>query len=174
MTTHPKTLSKPLVLIGNSCKFRMPSNTLFNGALFSFDNYAGKHLAEMFMKYLVIGFNPIQSVGFDSIGPRLITQVLRNLCQTGSLDEIIKKGNCQGFHPLDNKFCYEIPYEEWPKLMNQTFADEVMRRVDKSLAVHFWNFASKRVAANVRENSAYIQLARQFCPKVLKTFQDFL
>lgn len=142
-----------------------------NGAILNFSHDEnGRRLAEMFMEDLIKNFN---GAIWGSNGPLLVTRVLKNLCKTNVTKEIIAKGNCEGFHVLPNKSCYPITGLSWAKFFNETLSKYVMQKVEEALVVHFWNNLSKHTQLSVNSSAAYVQLAKQFCPKVISSCGDF-
>lgn len=135
-----------------------------NGAILNLDSKVGRTLAGILIDNLVENFS---GESFVRNGPQLLTRVAKNLCKTNSMDEIIKKKTCNGFNYFNSSSCYEIKYNEWSKLMEAKYSDEVMQRVNDSIVVHFWNHVTKTVQLSVSSPAAYIKLAKQFCPKVI-------
>jgi lactosylceramide 4-alpha-galactosyltransferase len=138
-----------------------------NGAVLNLNGTVGRTMAEKFIKNLVQNFN---GSDWGSNGPKLITRVLHEVCQTNSTSEMVKMKECGGFHVLQNTLCYPISGNSWLKLLNESFAEESMKRItdSDSIVVHFWNNLSKHTELPVTSNSAYVQLAKQHCPKVMK------
>lgn len=142
-----------------------------NGAIIGFNSQKdGKTLARMFLANLTQRFD---GQFFPANGPVLITRVVKGLCGTNDLKKIIEMKSCQGFHSLNNSLCYEISYPEWKKLMEENFTEEVLRRVENSVAVHFWNHVSRSVTLKSDSRAAYTMLGRQFCPKVMESCGEF-
>lgn len=142
-----------------------------NNAFLRFSNQKDGHeLAELFITNFVLRFN---GAIFPWNGPKLITRVVKDICGTNDVQNVIDKNSCQGFFTLDSPFCYEISYSEWNKLMEENFTEEVLQRVEQSITVHFWNHVTRDVKLSPSSKAPYIMLARQFCPKVLKSCGEF-
>lgn len=147
------------------------ANTL-NGAVVNFDvhkNNSGE-LAERFIENMIEKFNG--SV-WGSNGPLLFTRVLTQLCHTKNTLEMVKIGNCQGFHVLPRQYCYPVPGVSWEKFFDESQTKDVMTQVKNSLVVHFWNNLSKKTHLRADSSAAYTQLARKFCPKVIESCGEF-
>lgn len=146
------------------------SDIYVDGAILNFDTKEGRNLTEVFIRNLLQHYDPKDYCGN---GPTLITRVLKELCKADDLTEMTKMSDCHGFHVLDRKICYAIIANDWKRLWATNTADEVMSEVEESLVVHFWNSRSKKKKISVDSSAPYIQLARQFCPKVLETVKEF-
>jgi lactosylceramide 4-alpha-galactosyltransferase len=80
---------------------------------------------------------------------------------------MLEKKTCQGFHVLPIEMCYAITGMQFPKLMEDESANTSMAAVENSLVVHFWNHVSRSWKLQKNQTAAYVQLAHQFCPKVM-------
>ncbi|KAK9496358.1 hypothetical protein O3M35_013340 [Rhynocoris fuscipes] len=67
---------------------------------------------------------------------------------------------------------YPIFYPNWKYFFKPEHTDFVMKRLNNTIAVHFWNFLSKSEKIKIGENSTYEILARQYCPDILKSAGD--
>lgn len=141
-----------------------------NGAILSFDQMKGKHLSSLFMEALVKNFD---GENFASNGPVMITDVLKGLCAVENVTQMVMKSDCNGFHVLPSDNCYSVPYNWWEDLMTEDNADQVMSRINDSIVVHFWNNLSHGKLVSVTSQAPYAQLARKFCPKVIKNVAEF-
>lgn len=146
------------------------ANTV-NGAILNFSHSEnGQALAEKFMLELVHNFN---GTVWGSNGPLLLTRVLKKLCGTSRVTEMIAKQSCDGFHVLPKALCYPITGVSWAKFFNETLAERAMKTVDDAIVVHFWNNLSKKTQLPVNSTAAYAQLARIYCPKVFESCGDY-
>jgi lactosylceramide 4-alpha-galactosyltransferase len=144
---------------------------IVNGAVMNFVNTkAGRVLVEEFMTDLAINFN---GTGWGCNGPYMITRVLKRLCKTNETLEMVAMQDCEGFHVLPRHFCYPIMGFTWADLFNENFGESVMRQVNESIVVHFWNNLSKSTQLSVNSSAGYARLARLFCPKVISSCGDF-
>lgn len=137
-----------------------------NGAILNFDLREGRQLAELFIEKFEKHFS---AKYFVSNGPVLVTRVIKKLCKTDNLDEIIRMKTCKGFNILNTNQCYEVQYSQWRQFMNQKYNKEIMSRVNDSLVVHFWNHESKKIILDSDSDAPYIKLAHQFCPNVIES-----
>jgi lactosylceramide 4-alpha-galactosyltransferase len=80
---------------------------------------------------------------------------------------------CSGFLVLPTEACYEVDYPEWKKFFDEADAEEVMRRIENSSAIHFWNYMSAGEKLSTKSKAAYIKIAKQYCPRVLKAAGEF-
>lgn len=141
-----------------------------NGAILNFDLRHGRKISEMFINDLIQNFN---GDFFVSNGPKVLTRVVKNLCQTSDIDQIVKMKSCQRFNILNTTFCYEIAFSEWKKFMVEKYSEEVMKRVEPSIVVHFWNHESRKFNVEKDSSAAYVKLAKQFCPKVIQSVEKY-
>lgn len=81
--------------------------------------------------------------------------------------------NCKEFLVLPPSQCYEVDYSEWRKFFEEESLNEVMNRTKNSFAVHFWNVMSNGQKLSTKSKTAYIEIATEFCPKVLKAAGDY-
>lgn len=151
--------------------YACPESEIYvNNAILNFDQREGKNLSELFMKALVDNYVPTK---FASNGPVLLTSVVKNLCRVDELTDINTTKRCQGFNVVKKDSCYPILADEWKLLWRDDQAEKVMQQVKDSMVVHFWNSRSKKKKIDITSNAAYIQIAREFCPKVLATCVDY-
>lgn len=105
-------------------------------------------------------------------GPGVITRVLKEICQTSTIDNMTKS-HCHGFtvHPPDT--FYAVPWEEYWKFFSERYTYETMSKIEYSLVSHVWNKFSQYNISYINSDVAYVQLAKEFCPKVIKSAGDF-
>jgi lactosylceramide 4-alpha-galactosyltransferase len=145
------------------------SQTEINGAILNFEkSEIGTKLIGTFMKDFVTNFN---GNFFVSNGPYALTRVLKSLCNANDMEAIMKIENCQGFSVYNISMCYEITFSEMYKLMEPFYQEETLRRVNESLVVHFWNKESKKRVLEKNSGAAYVELAKQFCPRVFQSIE---
>lgn len=132
----------------------------------------GKELIETLMKEFTEKYNPDIASANDS---PLVTQVIKQICSNSDIEEIMKMKSCKGFNFLEVQECYAVGYAEWEKFVSHEIADsiEVMNRVSESLVVHIWNHFSRHYIIETDSVAPYLELARQFCPKVLQASGDY-
>lgn len=144
-----------------------------NGVLGFNRNKDGLKILEMLMKEFAETYDPM---GFASNGPGLVTRIVKQLCGIENMARIMLRKSCEGFSFLKPEQCYAVGYGEWPNFMtnnDSVVVNYVMNQVKESLAVHFWNRLSKNTILETHSSAPYIQLARQFCPRVLNASGDF-
>lgn len=142
------------------------SEEFMNGAILNLNSHVRSNLSEIFLEDLVKNFN---GALYSFNGPLLVTRVVKTLCNVKSITEITPMQDCHGFHVLKQNLCYPIEYEKWEDLLTTKNVHSVMKKVEKSLVVHFWNKFSKNKRVDVKSEVPYAQLARKSCPKLIKT-----
>lgn len=104
-------------------------------------------------------------------GPLLITRVLKSICDTENVKEM-SPDVCEGFHVLKKFICYPI----WTLRQNYPFEVQhfnyTMRAIRKSHMIHIWGNLNKENSLNINETTAYVFLAKNYCPKVFHTIVD--
>lgn len=145
------------------------STSYMNGAILNFDGSADKKLEEIFIKMFIDNFDGSL---YSKNGPLLITSVVKHLCNVTNLEQI-KTEDCQGFHVLPSVACYPVSWENWEQLLSPYYAEEVMKTVSNSLVVHFWNKFSKNQRIKIKSQAPYAQLAREFCPRVVRRLRKY-
>ncbi|CRL02182.1 CLUMA_CG015717, isoform A [Clunio marinus] len=141
-----------------------------NGTVLSFESADKNHLVTTFADDLIKNFKGYE---WSQNGPLLITRVAQDLCNTKNTNEMVAKEDCKGFHVLPQNFCYPVTFSDYNQLMNDSMADSIMKIVEQSLTVHFWNAKTKRIKLKKTQKAAYIQLAKQFCPKVMTIDSEY-
>jgi lactosylceramide 4-alpha-galactosyltransferase len=129
----------------------------------------GRKIAERFFEHTIKNFNP--KAWIDN-GPGALTKILHEMCNSTEPSEMTRE-NCDGFMVLPSSNCFEINYPEWEKFFFENKTKEVLRRTENSTIVHFWNYMSANEVLKTKSESAYIQLARKYCPRVLEVSGDF-
>ena len=98
----------------------------------------------------------------------MLTRVLKEICQTSEV-ALMSKSKCYGFSVLPIKDCYTIHWQEHQKFFQEMYLNEAMTRLNESLIAHVWNKHSETTPLTATSNVAYIQLDKEFCPKVLES-----
>lgn len=106
-------------------------------------------------------------------GPTLVTKILKIYCKLGRQSNISEAIECSNFTIFPPEKCYEIHFTQWPLFFRKKYAKIAMERIKNSYFVHVWNSMSKNHTLRRKSMSAYIILAQQYCPKVLKVAGDF-
>lgn len=69
---------------------------------------------------------------------------------------------------IDESAFFAIPYEKWETLFNPKSAPEVLRAINSSYGVHFWNKLSKNTRVVTGSRSAMDIFAHTRCPDVYR------
>jgi lactosylceramide 4-alpha-galactosyltransferase len=140
------------------------SDTIVANGLINFQSINDNFLVGTFADDLIRNFN---GSAWSINGPLMMIRVLQKLCNTTQTVQMVSKGNCKGFHVLPRKACLAINWSENYRLMKDSEATETMKVIKDSTFVHFANKMSKNQKLLKSQKAAYIQLAYQFCPKVM-------
>jgi len=109
--------------------------------------------------------------GFNN--PMLFTRVLQRMCGVNSTYEMAKMENCQGFHVLPWNFCTPVTWTVWFQLFDEPAAEKAMLKSKDAIVVHFSNKLSKDRRLSINSTAAYIQMAREFCPRSLELCDEY-
>lgn len=140
-----------------------------NGAILNFDSKQGRELVELFMEAVMSIADGWNHGGY---GPKIVEHVTQKICEVSNTTEVVRKKYCKGFTIIEKSLCYEISYASWRMFAEDYWTAEAMRRLENSIFVHTWSSLWDNRTIDVNSNVAYIQLARQFCPKVLASCGD--
>lgn len=183
-------VKQPISSIGQNFACLVKDGTVGN-AVINLDSKVGRIISESYFEELKEKFDV---TSWNGNGPAILTLIAKIMCNT-TLSEEMPNKSCNGFHILPHEVCYAIDFTEANKLFDEAYLDEVMERTKDSFAVHFYNSVTGSVtsprkslffylltirnyfagASNLptNSNSAYINLAKSFCPKVLATAGNY-
>ncbi|CAO1350227.1 unnamed protein product [Diamesa hyperborea] len=133
--------------------------------ILNMDQSFGHLIAHMCLKDLSKNFN---GNNWGNNGPGVLTRVLRDICQTEEIS-LMNKAKCHGFSVLPVKDCYSIHWKEYPKFFEEQYLKEAMVQLNDSLIAHVWNKFTAKIPLLAKSKVAYIELAKEFCPKVIAT-----
>lgn len=138
-----------------------------NGVMGFNHNEDGMEIVKLLMEEFASTYDP---KGWAANGPHVITRVVKRLCGSDVISDIVKMKICKGFSFLKREECYAVRWMEWKDLMTDDprLTEKVMNKFNESLTVHFYNHLSKNHILKTRSNAPYIQLARKYCPEVFK------
>lgn len=121
------------------------------------------------LRELIVNFD---GVAWANNGPDLLTRILKRQCQTNKIKEMSAE-KCNGFRVLPISSCYEINYNNYTMLFNETISHEVLESLKPSIITHIWNKISESTKLLVNSKAAYIHLAKRHCPKVFATCHTY-
>lgn len=163
-------IKKRVDLMGKNFAVNQMSQGIINSAVLNLDSRVGRMVAERFFKETIDNFNTTTWIGN---GPDVITRIVQNMCNTTDIHSMTHE-NCDGFAALPPETCFAIDWHEHKKFFESKYAGEVLERIKDSFIVHFWSNLSKDDKFVNMIDSAYFQLAQQYCPRVLKANGYFL
>lgn len=102
-------------------------------------------------------------------GPGSLARVMSKICATNNnnIRQMIKKPeNCYGLRVHNISSFYEINWQEWFYLFEPKLANHTLQRLRNSYVAQIWSHINYDWPLGVDSNAAYIQLARQNCPRV--------
>lgn len=100
----------------------------------------------------------------------MITQAIKEFCPNTTLSRN-QETKCGNFTTLPYSKCYSIGYAEWNKIFKKEYKTYVLSTIErsKSYFFHLWNGMrkfDKNVDDKIDFDSAYMHLAKKYCPKV--------
>lgn len=69
--------------------------------------------------------------------------------------------------------CFLVRWPEHIKFFKKEFLNETMERLSDSIIAHVWNKHSAATPLTLDSNVAYIELAKKYCPRVVKASEFF-
>ncbi len=106
----------------------------------------------------------------------MTTKAIKSFCKDITfLTEIETK--CGNFSALPTVNCFPILYDDFKKVYEDKYRDEVLNKINSSDAyfLHCWNkmqdFGKKEYKLKFDSGSAYIHLAKTHCPNVYRTLE---
>ncbi|XP_034100891.2 lactosylceramide 4-alpha-galactosyltransferase-like [Drosophila albomicans] len=100
-------------------------------------------------------------------GPKLLVRMMTRICGTNDVNAMQEDSNiCHGIKVFDINAFYEINWTERSRFFHKQFADETLKRLKDSYAMHTWNHIKTNWPFRVGSSSAYMQLVAQHCPRV--------
>ena len=131
----------------------------------SLNGTVGRSIAVKNFKHLIDHFDPSSWAGN---GPDILSNIVKSMCNTKNIS-LMNRENCQGFRVLPQKDCYEINYPSWKKFFDSGYFNEAIQLTKDSFAIHVWNYLSASTKLSTKSlNVAYIEYAKEFCPRSLK------
>lgn len=137
---------------------------LINSAIVSLNSDLGRSITEKSFKELIAHFD---GAAWTANGPDILSKIVRDMCNSSDPQKMSRK-HCQGFKVLPSELCFAVDYPEWQSFFQDDKLNEVLEKTKDSIFVHFWNYLSASTKLSTGSNSAYINLAKQFCPRVLE------
>ncbi|KAK7869282.1 hypothetical protein R5R35_000894 [Gryllus longicercus] len=97
---------------------------------------------------------------------QVVTHALARLCGSDKVSEMTA-ARCQGFRVLAPSAVAPVPQEEWFRLFSEEGAEETLRAVAASAAVHTWQQRSGAARVDPGSGQPLAHIARDACPAVL-------
>lgn len=109
--------------------------------------------------------NTFNGYSWANNGPGVITRVLQQRCKTTSTDEMIPE-QCEGFRVYSPRVFYPVPFWRSRSLFDTDKRNTVVKNVEESITVHFWNKITEQKKLKRDNSTAYTILAARNCPRV--------
>lgn len=102
---------------------------------------------------------------FISIGPKILTRSLEEICLTTNRTLWTRK-RCAGIKLHRKELFYPIQYTEIYQYFDPDELDEVLEIVKNATTIHIWNDQSKSAWGRVGVKNAYQVIAQRYCPQI--------
>ena len=112
------------------------------------------------------------------LGPVMLYQAVSSFCN-GTKISTLNETQCGNFTSFPQKKCYPLMYGEWQKIYLDEHKDYVINKIKDAGAYfsHVWNkmqdFGKKQFSLTFESKSAYIHLAKLYCPKTYETIAKY-
>lgn len=103
----------------------------------------------------------------------MLTKVIKGFCSNTSI-VAHKITKCVNFTALPSSKCYAIGYPEWKKIFQKEHKNYILDTIknSESYFFHVWN-GMRKLSNDLEEeldpDSAYMELAKKYCPKVYES-----
>ncbi|XP_059474325.1 lactosylceramide 4-alpha-galactosyltransferase-like [Neocloeon triangulifer] len=121
----------------------------------------GSRIAREMLEYLSKSYS---TVDYTKNGPNSFTRMLERECGV-EYAKVPTDGRCRDLVIIPPEGFHAVPWNNWTKFYIPEAAPEVMKTVNQSFGVHFWNSLSQRALVQVGSDQAYSRLAREHCPR---------
>jgi hypothetical protein len=101
-----------------------------------------------------------------SIGPRLLTKVIKKYC---NIDDFEKSTDCEGLTILPIEKCYAVAGWQWKYFFQESRTYKVLDAVKDSHFIHLWNYQSNHKHLQTAKPAALNVLAAEYCPRVFES-----
>ena len=121
---------------------------------------------ERFLEHLKYNFN---GQDWSANGPKLVTKVMQEICQTEDLSEMIPE-KCLGIQVFQPNSFYPVPWRNWKDF----YKSEFLYNLNQSYSLHLWGRHSSHIKLkDLNENQTLYHLSRIHCPITFNlTFSD--
>jgi lactosylceramide 4-alpha-galactosyltransferase len=137
---------------------------LISSDIISIGSLLGRKLADKILVEIIASVN-----GYSNIveSHKIFSDTIKSNCNTSDYRSMHRE-NCSGFEVLPSKECYAINYNDWRKFFDERFTNKILNVTSESFAIDFWGFLSDSIKLPTNSDSAYIKIAKEFCPRTLK------
>lgn len=108
----------------------------------------------------------------------MLTSSIRSFC-LGKQFPPNERSSCENVKVLPFEKCFVIPFEDFYKFYEENFQNEILDIISKKTPyfVHIWNamlhIRNKNYSLSYNSSSAYMELAKIYCPEVAETKISF-
>lgn len=135
----------------------------------SLDGHLGRSIAEKNFKVVEEHFD---GESWTGNGPSVLSDIVKEMCKTYD-PKLMHRPQCNGFEVYPTEDCYSVDYSIWGEFFDEKNCQKSLDATKDSFAIHFWNFLSRSEPLPKNKKAAYIEIAKQYCPKVFAASGEF-
>lgn len=102
-------------------------------------------------------------------GPVVFNAVYRKMCNISKSARSFP-WECNGIELIKRDLCFPVSAEEGQLFFKPS---SILSKVRNAYFVHVWNKVTKKTLLLTNSTAGYIDLARKYCPKVLKASSEY-
>jgi lactosylceramide 4-alpha-galactosyltransferase len=98
-------------------------------------------------------------------GPGVVTEVLKSICSTTNLDEMLPE-KCLGIKVFPPEIFYSVPWRQWKDYFDESKIDSVFEAIKESYSAHLWGRHSGHInLEDLIPAQPLYQLVYRHCPE---------
>uniref|UniRef100_A0A1S4KI02 Alpha 1,4-glycosyltransferase domain-containing protein n=1 Tax=Culex quinquefasciatus TaxID=7176 RepID=A0A1S4KI02_CULQU len=106
-------------------------------------------------------------------GPMLLTRNLQKFCNVLDVTKMSRE-RCGGqLSVLPPDAFFRVRYWQHERFFHPEHTETVMASIKDDIVVHLWNKLSSKIQQKVDSSTAYVKLAHEYCPNVIKACGEF-
>lgn len=143
---------------------------LNNGLISLSADANGTQIGSAFIADFVKSFDP---KGWATNGPRLISRVLKSLCNESNLENL-SSGKCLGFTVYPKETFWAVDVYKVRDFFNPEHFEEMKNITRNSYSIHIFNHVSKNIISKIGSKSLYDLTTKEQCPVTYRNAGKFL
>lgn len=128
----------------------------------------GRQLIQRMLDELPVIWDP---TGWTTQGPEMITQVLKELCNTPWTISMTRE-NCHGFKVLPPANVNPLSFYQRDYFFNEADLEEGKNLIQNATAVHLWSSYTRKRLVSKNRNVLLNFIAKSACPNIYSAVED--